>query len=51
MIKVDSIEREFCLPCADKLEIEGVIVEREGECLECKPLCGDHLVPDCGCRV
>jgi hypothetical protein len=51
MIKVDSIEREFCLPCADKLEIEGVIVEREGECLECKPLCGDHLVPvkDCGC--
>lgn len=35
MIKVDSQEREFCLPCADALEVEGVIVEREGSCLEC----------------
>ena len=35
MIKVDSQEQEFCLPCADTLEVEGVIVEREGECLEC----------------
>jgi hypothetical protein len=36
MIKVDSEGREFCLPCADKLEIEGVIVERGGVCLECE---------------
>lgn len=35
MIKVDSLGREFCLPCADTLEVEGVIVEREGECVEC----------------
>lgn len=35
MIKVDSTGREFCLPCADSLEIEGVIVEREGDCIEC----------------
>jgi hypothetical protein len=36
MIKVDTIGREFCLPCADTLEIEGVIVERGGVCLECE---------------
>lgn len=35
MIKVDSIGQEFCLPCADALEVDGVIVEREGSCLEC----------------
>ena len=53
MIKVDSIGREFCLTCADKLEVEGVIVEREGEGLECKPLCGDHIQPirECGCLL
>jgi hypothetical protein len=36
MLKVDSIGQEFCLPCADSLEVEGVIVEREGACLECE---------------
>jgi hypothetical protein len=36
MIKVDSIGQEFCLPCADSLEVEGVIVEREGSCEECE---------------
>lgn len=36
MIKVDTVGKEFCLPCADLLEVEGVIVGREGECLECK---------------
>lgn len=36
MIKIDTIGREWCLPCADRLEIEGVIVEREGECLGCE---------------
>ncbi len=36
MIKIDSEGAEFCLPCADTLEIEGVIVEREGVCLECE---------------
>lgn len=36
MIKIDTIGREWCLPCADGLEIEGVIVEREGECLGCE---------------
>ena len=36
MIKVDTIGQEFCLPCADTLEVEGVIVEREGVCLECE---------------
>jgi hypothetical protein len=36
MLKVDSIGQEFCLPCADSLEVEGVIVERGGECLECE---------------
>ena len=36
MIKIDTIGREWCLPCADSLEVEGVIVEREGECLECE---------------
>ena len=35
MIKVDTIGQEFCLPCADTLEVDGVIVEREGSCLEC----------------
>ena len=36
MIKVDTIGQEFCLPCADTLEVEGVIVERGGVCLECE---------------
>jgi hypothetical protein len=36
MLKVDSIGQEFCLPCADSLEVEGVIVEREGACVECE---------------
>jgi hypothetical protein len=36
MLKVDSIGQEFCLPCADSLEVEGVIVEREGACAECE---------------
>lgn len=36
MLKVDSIGQEFCLPCADRLEVEGVIVEREGVCNECE---------------
>jgi hypothetical protein len=36
MLKVDSIGQEFCLPCADSLDIEGVIVEREGACVECE---------------
>ena len=36
MLKVDSIGQEFCLPCADSLEVEGVIVEREGDCVECE---------------
>jgi hypothetical protein len=36
MIKIDTIGREWCLPCADSLEVEGVIVEREGECLGCE---------------
>jgi hypothetical protein len=36
MLKVDSIGREFCLPCSDSLDVEGVIVEREGYCDECK---------------
>ena len=36
MIKIDTIGREWCLPCADRLEVEGVIVEREGECLGCE---------------
>ena len=36
MIKVDSIGQEFCLPCADSLEVEGVIVERKGSCVECE---------------
>ena len=36
MFKVDSIDQEFCLPCADTLKVEGVIVGREGECLACK---------------
>jgi hypothetical protein len=36
MIKIDTIGREWCLPCADSLEVEGVIVERDGECLGCE---------------
>jgi hypothetical protein len=36
MIKVDSLGQEFCLPCADSLEVEGVIVERESACIECE---------------
>jgi hypothetical protein len=36
MLKVDSIGREYCLPCADSLEVEGVIVERDGSCVECE---------------
>ena len=36
MIKVDAVGQEYCLPCADAKAIEGVIVEREGECVNCK---------------
>ena len=36
MIKVDSIGAEYCLPCADELDIEGVIVDRESECVNCE---------------
>jgi hypothetical protein len=36
MIKVDTIGQEFCLPCSDTLEVEGVIAGREGVCLECE---------------
>ena len=36
MIKVDTEGQEYCLPCADAKEVEGVIVEREGECVNCK---------------
>lgn len=39
MIKVDSIGQEFCLPCGDT--VEGVIVEREGECMECNDVGDD----------
>jgi len=35
MLKVDSNEREYCLPCADTGEIEGVLVERAGICVIC----------------
>ena len=35
MIKVDSVGTEFCLYCADNLDIEGVIVERAGTCFNC----------------
>jgi hypothetical protein len=35
VLKIDTIGQEYCLPCADSLEIEGVIVEREGDCIEC----------------
>lgn len=41
MIKVDTTGQEFCLPCADILDVEGVIVEREGNCLECSNTCND----------
>ena len=43
MIKVDSIGQEYCLPCADSLEIEGVIVERESACAKCE---GEGLTMD-----
>ena len=36
MIKVDAVGQEYCLPCADSKAIEGVIVEREGDCVNCK---------------
>jgi hypothetical protein len=36
MIKVDSIGQEYCLPCADSLEVEGIIVERESACVKCE---------------
>jgi hypothetical protein len=36
MLKIDTIGREWCLPCADSLEVEGVIVEREGSCDKCE---------------
>ena len=36
MIKVDSIGAEYCLPCEDSAEVEGVIVDREGECVNCE---------------
>ena len=36
MLKIDTMGREWCLPCSDSLEVEGVIVEREGECLGCE---------------
>ena len=37
MLKIDSNEREYCLPCADTNEIEGVIVDRAGDCVICSP--------------
>ncbi len=36
MIKIDTIGVEWCLPCADHLEIDGVIVGRWGVCVKCK---------------
>ena len=36
MIKVDREGQEYCLPCADSLEVEGAIVEREGACVNCE---------------
>ena len=48
MLKIDTEGNEFCLPCADTLEVEGVIVEREGTCKECESelvqceFCGDY---------
>ena len=36
MLKIDTIGREWCLPCADSLDVDGVIVERDGECLGCE---------------
>ena len=36
MIKVDGAGVEYCLPCADAREVEGVIVEREGDCVNCE---------------
>lgn len=35
MLKIDSNEREYCLPCADTNEVEGVIVDRAGTCVIC----------------
>lgn len=35
MLKIDSNEREYCLPCADTNEVEGVIVDRAGTCVTC----------------
>jgi len=35
MIKVNTIGLEYCLPCADTLDIDGVIVERESICENC----------------
>jgi hypothetical protein len=45
MIIVDSIGQEYCLPCADSLEVEGVIVERESACVKCECDC-DNLDQD-----
>ena len=36
MLKIDTLGRELCLPCAESLAVEGVIVERDGECLGCE---------------
>jgi hypothetical protein len=36
MIKVDGIGQEYCLPCADTGEVDGVIVDRAGVCVECE---------------
>lgn len=33
MIKIDSQGAELCLPCGQ--EIDGVLVERGGECATC----------------
>lgn len=35
MLKVDEIGQEYCLPCADIGEVEGVIVDRAGVCVAC----------------
>ena len=35
MLKIDTIGREWCLPCADTNEVEGVIVDRAGDCVNC----------------
>jgi len=48
MIKVDAVGLEYCLPCADAKGVEGVIVERAGECVTCKnPVVGkDPMLMD-----